>query len=175
MTFARSMIGRVVRPGLVSSVRRRNCPAIIRIHGLSIVGGLVRTAFGLAPWVERLLRCFRLVVSPRLEMSASRMSAANVRQVRCRLRRRRWLRVKRCRVAHKPLDPRARPWSLRRLRRLSTTDGHFARLFNFVPFRHRHDDFARLAAVVAADDSVFGHPVDQPGAASVSDAECSLQ
>jgi hypothetical protein len=31
-----NMIGRVVRPGLVSNVRLRNCPAIIRMHGLSV-------------------------------------------------------------------------------------------------------------------------------------------
>lgn len=35
--------------------------------------------------------------------------------------------------------------------------------------------FPRLRAVELADDAVFGHVVDEPGGATVADAQCPLQ
>lgn len=40
----------------------------------------------------------------------------------------------------------------------------------FFPLIHGHNDFASLAAVVGADDSIFGHPVDHASSAAVADS-----
>src|SRR4051794_19371749 len=51
---------------------------------------------------------------------------------------------------------------------------HPTRFFDFIPVVHRHDDFTRLAAVVSADDPVFGHPINQSRPASISDPKGTL-
>ena len=50
---------------------------------------------------------------------------------------------------------------------------HFALLDGF-PLFERVEDFAGLGAVVVADDPVFGHVVNQPGAAAVADSQGTL-
>ena len=69
-------------------------------------------------------------------------------------------------------------WSPRTLcdiSQLFSTNRHFSRFFELVPLVHRHDDFPRLATIVAAHDSILGHPVDQTSATSITDPQRTLQ
>ena len=144
ITFARSMIGRVVKPGLVNKVLRRNCPAIIRIQSLSV------EAARLALSARQTSGTYETIWTDRTHKSHQEHAAFAIPCFIC---------TQLGGTMH---------FLFCGISRLFSTDRQFSRFFDIIPFIERHHNFSRLTPIIAADNPIFGHPVDHSSATSVS-------